>query len=98
MTPHDEAGPLSQPGTDPLQTPDSVPPEAFIERWTSGGDGTFGICLLCGLTRPDLPVEHGCRPNLSESELQQAQRIAAARQRNDGATTWWDVLGGGRDD
>ncbi len=35
-------------------------------------------CVLCGLTRVDLPPEHGCRPNLSPEELAQLKREGQA--------------------
>lgn len=83
MSPGHEAGPpQGQPGQKQLDHYEElgtiVRPaggsgraERFISRWTSGADGSFGICLLCGLVRPELPAEHGCRPNLSDDELRQ---------------------------
>ena len=57
-----------------------VPPQSFIKRWTSGADGDFGICLLCGLVDRELPVEHGCRPNLSDDELAHIHHVVDAKR------------------
>jgi hypothetical protein len=54
--------------------------------------GTAGdCCLLCGKVRVDLPVEHGCIPNLTPNQLVDL-RAAAARPR----LSWDELLDGAR--
>lgn len=85
MTPPDDGREASGTGEDAALTVGLAADDVKARIRIAGrrGPGDVRCCILCGKTRLGLPDEHGCRPNLSESDWEQLRRADAAPARND---------------
>jgi hypothetical protein len=85
LLPNDRTGPAGGTGPAPNTLAVGASSVAFILEQPTDNDiarGTAGdCCILCGLVGIDLPLNHGCRPNID---------VEAHRARVAERAGWWD--------